>query len=222
MPAPLLLDRRRVLGGAAALPLAKALPAWGQDAAKADYSLTIAPVSLEIAPGQVIKTVGYNGTVPGPLIRVREGQYVTIDITNRSDHDEIVHWHGLAIPSLADGAMEEGAPMIAPGATQRVSFVAKPAGTRWYHTHAIAKTDLTRSLYSGQYGFFYIEPAQNPGAYDREVFIALHQWAPQWVSLQDIRKGPPPDNGLEVVYGAASFNDKALGHGEPIRVKEGD
>ena len=166
MPAPLLLDRRRVLAGAAALPLAQALPAWGQDAAKADYSLTIAPVSLEIAPGQVIKTIGYNGTVPGPLIRVREGQNVTIDITNRSDHDEIVHWHGLAIPSLADGAMEEGAPMITPGATQRVSFVAKPAGTRWYHTHAIAKTDLTRSLYSGQYGFFYIEPARIPAPID--------------------------------------------------------
>jgi hypothetical protein len=150
MPAPLLLDRRRVIAGAAALPVARALPAWAQSAAKADYSLTIAPVSLEIAPGRIIKTVGYNGSVPGPLIRVREGQNVAIDITNRSDHDEIVHWHGLAIASQADGAMEEGAPMIAPGAMQRVSFVAKPAGTRWYHTHAMAKTDLTRGLYGGQ------------------------------------------------------------------------
>ena len=162
MPAPWLIDRRRVIAGAAALPLAQVLPAWAQSAAKADYSLTIAPVSLEIAPGQVIKTIGYNGTVPGPLIRVREGQKIAIDITNRSNHDEIVHWHGLAIPSQADGAMEEGAPMIAPGATQRVSFVAKPAGTRWYHTHGMAMTDLTRGLYSGQYGFFYIEPSQIP------------------------------------------------------------
>jgi FtsP/CotA-like multicopper oxidase with cupredoxin domain len=221
MPAPL-LDRRRVIAGAAALPLVHALPASAEGAAKADYSLTIAPLSLELAPGRLIKTLVYNGTVPGPLIRVREGQNVTIDITNRSDHDEIVHWHGLAVSSQADGAMEEGSPMIASGATQRVSFVAKPAGTRWYHTHAMAKTDLARGLYSGQYGFFFIEPAQNPGAYDREVLIALHHWAPQWVSLQDIRNGPPPNNGLEVVYGAASFNDKALGHGEPIRVKEGE
>jgi FtsP/CotA-like multicopper oxidase with cupredoxin domain len=215
------LDRRRFLAAAAAVPLVRAMPAFAQAANKADYSLTIAPVSIEIAPGQVIKTIGYNGTVPGPLIRVRENQNVAIDITNRSADAEIVHWHGLKIPSLADGAMEEGAPMIAPGATQRVSFAAKPAGTRWYHTHAAAKTDLTKSLYSGQFGFFFIEPAHDPGAYDQEVFITLHHWAPQWVSLQDIRKGPPPDNGLEVVYGAASFNDKALGHGEPIRVKEG-
>jgi len=129
MPAPL-LDRRRVIAGAAALPLVHALPASAEGAAKADYSLTIAPLSLELAPGRLIKTLVYNGTVPGPLIRVREGQNVTIDITNRSDHDEIVHWHGLAVSSQADGAMEEGSPMIASGATQRVSFVAKPAGTR--------------------------------------------------------------------------------------------
>src|SRR5262245_36062339 len=103
MPAPL-LDRRRVIAGAAALPLARALPAWAQDKPKADFSLTIAPLALELAPGQVIKTVGYNGSVPGPLIRVREGQNVTIDISNRSDHDEIVHWHGLAVSSQADGA----------------------------------------------------------------------------------------------------------------------
>ena len=215
------LDRRRLIAAAAALPWAGILPAVAQQS-KADYSLAIAPVSLEIAPGKVIKTVGYNGQVPGPLIRVREGQTVTIDITNKSGDADIVHWHGLQIPSLADGAMEEGAPMIEPGKTQRVSFTAKPAGTRWYHTHARAGTDLTKSLYGGQFGFFYIEPAHEPGAYDREVFIALHHWEPQWVSLQDIRKGPPPNNGLEVVYSAASFNDKALGAGEPIRVKEGE
>jgi FtsP/CotA-like multicopper oxidase with cupredoxin domain len=218
----LLLDRRRFIAAAAALPLAEALPAFAQDAKKADYALTIAPVSLELAPGKVVKVIGYNGQVPGPLIRVREGQTVTIDITNRSASAEIVHWHGLEIPSLADGAMEEGAPMIAPGKTQRVSFTAKPAGTRWYHTHAPAKTDLTKGLFSGQFGFFYVEPAHEPGAYDREVFIALHHWEPQWVSLQDIRKGPPPDNGLEVIYSAASFNDRILGHGDPIKVKEGE
>lgn len=217
----LLLDRRRLIAAAAVLPVARVLPAAAEQS-KADYALAIAPVALEIAPGRVIKTVGYNGQVPGPLIRVREGQTVTIDITNKSGDADIVHWHGLQIPSLADGAMEEGAAMVKPGETQRVSFAAKPAGTRWYHTHARAGTDVTKSLYGGQFGFFYIEPAHEPGAYDREVFIALHHWEPQWVSLQDIRKGPPPDNGLEVIYSAASFNDKALGHGEPIRVKEGE
>jgi len=63
MPAPL-LDRRQVIAGAAALPLAATLPAWGRDAAKADYSLTIGPVTLEIAPGRVIKTIGYTALCP--------------------------------------------------------------------------------------------------------------------------------------------------------------
>jgi FtsP/CotA-like multicopper oxidase with cupredoxin domain len=142
--------------------------------------------------------------MPGPLLRFREGQPVTIDVTNDTDIEDIVHWHGLYLPSLFDGAMEEGSPMIARGGTQRYRFTAKPSGTRWYHSHNIAGTNLTRSLYGGMYGFFIIDPASDPGRYDQEVLLATHHWEPRWVSMQDIRKGPPPDNGLEVLYGSAS------------------
>jgi FtsP/CotA-like multicopper oxidase with cupredoxin domain len=188
---------------------------------KADFSLRIAPLKLELAPGRIVDTVGYNGTVPGPLLRVKEGQRVTIDVRNDSDVPELVHWHGLKVPSDVDGAMEEGTPMIPSGGEARYAFVARPTGTRWYHTHAVAGKDLRRSLYSAQYGFFYIEPRSEPGNYDQEIFIAMHQWEPYFVTMQDLRKGPPPNNGLEVMYRSASFNNKALGHGEPIRVKEG-
>jgi FtsP/CotA-like multicopper oxidase with cupredoxin domain len=61
-----------------------------------------------------------------------------------------------------------------------------------------------------------------PGRYDREVLLAAHHWEGTWVSMQDIRQGPPPDNGLEVSYGSASFDDKMLGHGDPVRVWEGE
>jgi FtsP/CotA-like multicopper oxidase with cupredoxin domain len=71
------------------------------------------------------------------------------------------------------------------------------------------------------YGFLIIEPADDPGRYDQEVLLAAHHWEGTWVSMQDIRTGPPADNGLEVMYASASFNDKMLGHGEPIRVREG-
>lgn len=155
-------------------------------------------------------------------MRVKEGQQVTVTVRNDSDVPELVHWHGLHVPSEVDGAMEEGTPMVPAGGSQQYSFVAAPSGTRWYHTHAFAGKDLRRSLYSGQFGFFYIEPKNNPGHYDQEVFLAVHQWNPEFVSMQDIRKGPPPDNGMEVMYQAASINDKALGHGEPIRVKTGE
>lgn len=96
-------------------------------------------------------------------------------------------------------------------------------GTRWYHSHAMAMTDLSKSTYSGEYGFLIVEPAAgDPGRYDREVMLAAHHWDGTWVSMQDIKEGPPKDNGLEVMYHAATLSDRALGHGEPIRVRQGE
>jgi FtsP/CotA-like multicopper oxidase with cupredoxin domain len=216
--------RREFLQNATTAGLALAVagtPALAAPSAKADYTLRIAPTSFEIAPGKIIQTVGYNGTVPGRLIRVRQGKPVTINVINDSSVPDLVHWHGLKIPSLVDGAMEEGTPMIMPGTAASYTFTPNPAGTRWYHTHATAKDDLRLSLYGGQYGFLYVEPKHDPGRYDQEVFIAMHQWEPSFVSMQDFHRGPPPDNGLEVAYKSASFNSKALGHGEPVRVRRG-
>jgi FtsP/CotA-like multicopper oxidase with cupredoxin domain len=219
-----LLDRRGFVIGAGATGalLGTGLgTVLGQTQNAPDYTLRIAPLKLELGPGRIIDTFAYNGTVPGPLLRFREGQPVTIDVTNDTDIEDIVHWHGLHLPASMDGAMEEGSPMIAQGRTQRYGFAAKPAGTRWYHSHNVAGTDLRRSLYGGMYGFFIVDPASDPGRYDQEVLLAAHHWEPKWVSIQDIRKGPPPDNGLEVLYASASLNDKMLGHGAPIRVREG-
>ena len=73
----------------------------------------------------MIDTFGYNGTVPGPVLRLREGRQVSIDIRNDTDVDDIIHWHGLYLPSTADGAMEEGSPIVARGGMQRYTFAAK-------------------------------------------------------------------------------------------------
>jgi FtsP/CotA-like multicopper oxidase with cupredoxin domain len=209
--------------GAAGMTLGTGLGAgYTQIAGAADHTLRIAPQRLELAPGKVIDTFAYNGKVPGPALRLREGHQVSIDIRNDTDIDDIVHWHGLYVPAEADGAMEEGSPMVERGAVRRYTFAANPGGTRWYHSHDVAGTDLRRSLYSGMYGFLIIEQADDPGRHDREVLLAAHHWEGRWVSMQDIRKGPPPDNGLEVLYASASFNDKMLGHGEPVRVREGE
>jgi FtsP/CotA-like multicopper oxidase with cupredoxin domain len=218
---PLIHRRSFVFGAGAALGTGLGT-AYTQTASAADYTLRIAPLRLELAPGKTIDTFGYNGTVPGALLRLREGRQVSIDISNDTDIADIIHWHGLYVPSAVDGAMEEGSPMVEPGRTERYTFTPKPTGTRWYHSHDVAGTDLTRSLYSGMYGFLVIEPAGDRGRYDREVLLAAHHWEPRWVSMQDIRRGPPPDNGLEVMYASASFNDKMLGQGEPIRVRQGE
>jgi FtsP/CotA-like multicopper oxidase with cupredoxin domain len=181
----------------------------------ADATLTIAPFDLEIAPGKIIKTIAYNGTVPGPRLRFREGQSVTIEVRNQASWPEIVHWHGLWIPSNVDGSMEEGTPMIAARGSARYTFTARPAGSRWYHTHTMAQRNLNRASYTGQFGFFYIDPEQEGGAYDAEIFLALHGWDPYFSS------GGDEEGGLEVAYKYFSINDRALGHGEPVRVKAG-
>lgn len=93
---------------------------------KADFSLRIAPVSFGIAPGKTIHTFGYNGQVPGPLLRMKEGVPVTVDVFNDTDHEEIVHWHGQMISAEADGSTEEGSPAVHPHGHQRYSFTPKP------------------------------------------------------------------------------------------------
>ena len=94
-------DFLTVLGAAAS---ARAL---GQETRKPDFTLRIGPVNLEVQPGKVVKTMGYNGAAPGPLLRFREGQTVTIEVINGSSFPELVHWHGLRVPSDVDGSMEE-------------------------------------------------------------------------------------------------------------------
>ncbi len=179
----------------------------------ADVHLEIAPLKLEIAPGKHVETIAYNGQVPGPLIRWPEGKPIAIDVLNRTSIPEIVHWHGLWIPSDQDGAMEEGSPMIAPGAQQRYHFTPSPSGLRWYHTHSFAGHDLKRGLYTGQFGCFFIEPKDEAGAYDQEIFLTLHDW--------NAYMGAATDASMYVSYDYSTINDRMLGHGTPIQVKQG-
>ncbi len=214
------LSRRGLLLGAGAASIAASLKEVQAADQVVDYTIRIGPVSLELAPDKTIKTTGYNGSVPGPVLRLREGRPLNIRVINDAGYPDLVHWHGLYLPALQDGATEEGSPIIPVGEYLLYSFTPRPTGTRWYHSHAMAMTDLTRSTYSGEFGFLTVEPAAGePGNYDREVLLAARRWEGMWVSMQDLRKGPPPDNGLEVMYHAATLGQRMLGHDEPIRVR---
>src|SRR6202012_434387 len=129
---------------------------------KPDYSLRIEPCTLDIGPGVPIQTVAYNGQVPGPLLRLRQGGAGFIDVKNATANRGIVHWPGVAVDSVHHGAMEEGSPMIPAAAPHRYSFTPNPAGTRWYHTHASSYGDLSLSTYTGQFGFLLIEGRDQP------------------------------------------------------------
>jgi len=177
-----------------------------------DYRIEIGEIDWELSPTKKLRTTAYNGQIPGQLIRLEEGKSVSIEIANRLDRQEIVHWHGLWIPPDVDGSMEEGSPMIAPGATTRIAFTPRPSGLHWYHTHAMAHRSLKQGLYTGQFGPLYVEARSNPGRYDQEQFLVLHDWEPYY--------SPSDDGSLMVNYVAASINCRMLGHDKPIPVRQ--
>jgi FtsP/CotA-like multicopper oxidase with cupredoxin domain len=243
------VDRRQFLSlsSAAALQVGAAavLPApfrAAQSASKADITIHIGPVTVELAPGKLVRTVGYNGISPGPVLRMREGRQISVDVFNNTAVPELVHWHGQLIPSDVDGTSEEGTPFVPAHGNRRYTFTPRPAGSRWYHTHVFAGRDLRRGLYTGQFGFVYVEPSNDPGDFDQEHFLILRDWQPFFTSEEEEEEeerclrpdGPrvtlasykmtPAEkaNGLEIGYKLFSINDHALGHGEPIRVKPGE
>ena len=219
-------NRRQFLSGAAlaAAALAAPLKAWVQtghanslpfsdNAAKADYRIEIAEIEWELSPHKKVRTTAYDGQIPGRLLRLTEGKPVTIEIVNRLDRAEIVHWHGQWIPVAADGAMEEGSPMIAAGGQTRITFTPKPSGLHWYHTHVPARRNLKLGLYSGQFGLLEVEPRTNPARYDQEHFLVLHDWEPYFSSS---------DDGSQMVqYVCGSINGRMLGYDSPVKVNEG-
>jgi FtsP/CotA-like multicopper oxidase with cupredoxin domain len=214
-------------------------------AAPPDYSLRIAATPIEIAPKRILSTITYNGQFPGPLLRFREGQTVTVDLHNDTDAPEQLHWHGQFVSTDIDGAAEEGTPYIPPHGMRRITFTPKPSGLRFYHTHNRAGADLYAGQYSGQVGPVYIEPKNEPGRYDQEVFLVLKEFEPSFsqggdmaqdfltpaTHLKDLQAagesamkaslamGKP--HGYEVGYRSFTINGRMLGHGEPVRVKPG-
>ena len=220
------------------------LGASGQSAP--DYTLRIAASPVEIAPKRIVSTITYNGQFPGPLLRLKEGQPVTVDIHNDTDAPEQLHWHGQIISTEVDGAAEEGTPFVPARGMRRVSFTPRPSGFRFYHTHIRGGADLHLGQYSGQVGGVYIEPTREPGNYDREVFLVLKEFEPSFSQGGDmtqdflvpvtrvkeleasgesamktsLAKGMP--HGYEVGYRYFTINGRMLGHGEPVRVKQGE
>jgi FtsP/CotA-like multicopper oxidase with cupredoxin domain len=204
-------------------------------AAKADYTLRISPVTVELDQNRILSTIGYNGIAPGPVLRMKEGKPVTVDVINDTDSPELVHWHGMLIPPEVDGVEEEGTPVVPPHSRRRYELTPRPSGSRWYHSHAMAMDDLHKGTFTGQYGFVFVDSGNDPGHYDQEHFLSIRDWEPFFTLTMeddddDTHHGPlleKPEvintnpNGLEVNSMTYSINDKALGGGEPIRVKEG-
>ncbi|ARS27262.1 copper resistance system multicopper oxidase [Sphingomonas sp. KC8] len=182
-----LIDRRRILTGASllggGLMLGSALPGWARSGTHGlaagrptmlsgtDIALTVANSSFTVG-GRTGHAVTINGTLPAPLIRLKEGQNVRISVTNTLAEDTSIHWHGLILPFQMDGVPGVSFPGIKPGTTFTYEFPIRQSGTYWYHSHSGLQEQ------QGHYGPMVIDPADtDPVAYDREHIVVLSDWS---------------------------------------------
>ncbi|AKH68815.1 copper-resistance protein, CopA family [Spongiibacter sp. IMCC21906] len=133
-----------------------------------DLNITRQPLDIG---GRMGDTVTISGSIPGPLVRLKEGQDAVIRVTNQLDEDTSIHWHGLLLPYEMDGVPGVSYAGIKPGETFRYAFPVKQSGTYWYHSHSGLQEQ------QGHYGPLIIDPiAPEPFAYDREYVVMLSDW----------------------------------------------
>jgi FtsP/CotA-like multicopper oxidase with cupredoxin domain len=180
------VERRTLLkaiaGGAGLASVQGLFPAWAQTG-----SHGIAPTITTLNGPEIALTVGHapfsvggrtghavtvNGTLPAPLLRLREGQRARLSVTNTLDEDTSIHWHGILLPFQMDGVPGISFPGIRPGETFVYDFPVRQAGTYWYHSHS----GLQEAM--GHFGPMIIDPAgADPVAYDREHVVVLSDWS---------------------------------------------
>ncbi|RKF22668.1 copper resistance system multicopper oxidase [Altericroceibacterium spongiae] len=183
-----LIDRRKFLsytaGSAGLLGLSGAMPAWaraasdgtlarkGSDVLSGDH-LTLTVEDAHFVTGtRNGPAVTVNGTLPGPLLRLKEGQDLTVDLVNNASEGTSIHWHGMLVPFLMDGVPGVTMAAVEPGETFRYQFPIRQSGTYWWHAHTLQEP-------MGHYGPIVIDPAEpDPFDYDREYVLMLTDWSP--------------------------------------------
>jgi CopA family copper-resistance protein len=178
-----LLSRRRFVKGLAATGVAASVGVLRHDTVAAagkrqrqdvltgtDFDLTIGRTSVDIT-GSPRTAITLNGSVPGPELRWREGDTVTLRVKNTLDEDTSIHWHGILLPANMDGVPGLSFSGIHPGETYTYRFPVKQSGTYWYHSHSGFQEQ------QGLYAPLVIEPREpDPFEYDREHVVMLTDW----------------------------------------------
>jgi FtsP/CotA-like multicopper oxidase with cupredoxin domain len=188
-----------------------------------EFSLTVGRVRWELAPGQTVEAYGYNGQVPGPELRVKEGDLVRVRVTNALAEPTTIHWHGVEVPAGMDGVPGLSQEPIKPAGTFTYEVVAKPAGTRWYHAHI---NELTQQG-GGLAGPLIIEPRDTTYASQREYVVVAQQWAapsgdrpPGRNAGTGMMSGNMGDSSGK--HDRFSINGKAYPNAAPLVVRQGE
>ena len=212
-----------VVGYSGGLTLGKGgqpIPPSGQASAPATggairhFELTAAPSTLTLKPGFEIPVWAYNGSVPGPDLRVTTGDLVRVTFHNQLPVATTIHWHGVPLPNGEDGVPGVTQDAIPPGRTATYAFIAPRAGTYWYHPHQNSAEQLDRGLY----GVLSVEPrgGQPQPAVDQS--LVYDEWP--FGTVQP--SAPPGDDASMTRYGLYSVNGKTSSAIEPVRFNPGD
>ncbi len=175
------------------------------------FDLAISETSWELVPGVTTQAVAVNGTVPGPTIRVQEGDAVVVNVKNNLPEATSIHWHGVHVPNDQDGVAGVTQDPIAAGATYTYRFTASHAGTFMYHAHGPkSREQIDRGLYAP----FIIDPAgPDPIAADVEQVLAIGNWM---VGTDMASMG-----AMSMDYNYYTINGKSYPATAPISVRQG-
>ena len=195
----------------AVAPTGQALqPAAG--GAVRNFELTAAPATVELNSSLPLPVWAFNGTVPGPELRVTAGDLVQVRFRNNLPQSTTIHWHGLILPNGQDGVAGITQDPVAPGNEVSYAFVVSQPGTYWYHPHQRSADQVDRGLY----GALVVEPRGAPPAGVDQVLV-YDEWP-----LGPAQATPPPgDDAGMVRYGVYSVNGKSGSGVEPIRFTPG-
>ena len=219
-PQPATTRRAFLASATAGLALA---PFGGGRAAAPDLRLRAAPASVRLVPEPYGETPVwcYGGSVPGPEIRVRQGDRVRVLLDNGLGEDTTIHWHGLRLPNAMDGVPEVTQPPVRPGGTFAYEFDALDAGTFWYHPHSNSMEQVARGLY----GVLVVEERDPALRVDRDVTWVLDDWR----MTQEAELAPGFDNphdmshagrlGNWATVNGSSPGEFAVRRGERIRLR---
>ncbi len=135
------------------------------------FDLNIAPQEVNFT-GRARMGTAINGSVPAPVLRWREGERVTLNVTNNLAHDSSIHWHGIILPTDMDGVPGLSYAGIKPGETYHYEFDVNQSGTYWYHSHSGFQEQ------TGMYGAIVVDPREpDPFGYDRDYVVMLSDWS---------------------------------------------
>ena len=184
-----------------------------------EYSLVAKPGKWELLPGVTADVLAYNGTVPGPTIRVTEGDTIKVSLKNELEQETSIHWHGLHVPNAMDGVPGLTQAPVKPGETFTYEFLASHAGTFMYHPHHNSVEQIDRGLY----GLLVIDP-QRPDElqFDREFTMMLGAWNLDAQTGGGASGAMSGMGGMAMSYNYFTINGKAYPSTAPWTAKVGD